>query len=267
MYHRDAVCCYRGGLFTLYLQQYKICEVKQGKMSSTEIALINLYLQAGYVFLTLVLAGAAIWSIRRTSNQSQAALDIAHEQIEQSKRQAQQERFAANHPLLVPEREPKFQSDHPSWLEWSENEQAIGIHNMGLGVALNVASVIYGCESYLTDWTTNKRSSHAEDIHWTCWLGLPIASGRVENAIHKLGNGMFYENNKHIGKHTFNAPPEPRVNPNQDQPFIIARISITCYDIFRRKHASIFDYVQHTHGWQLVEFLEDIKEDLSDLEG
>ena len=42
---------------------------------------------------------------------------------------------------------------------------------------------------------------------------------------------------------------------------------ITYLDIFRRKHASIFDYVQHTHGWQLVEFLEDIKQDLSDLEG
>lgn len=57
---------------------------------------------------------------------------------------------------------------------------------MGIGVALNVMSALYGCESYVVG-----------DIR-------ARASYRT------------------------------------------ARITATCWDVFGRKHASIFDYVQHT---------------------
>jgi hypothetical protein len=53
-------------------------------MSSAEIALFNLYLQAGYVFLTLVLAGVAIWSILKTSRQSRDALAASKKQSEEA---------------------------------------------------------------------------------------------------------------------------------------------------------------------------------------
>jgi len=143
----------------------------------------------------------------------------------------------------------------------------ISVRNVGSGVALNIASVVYGCESYLVEWNTNRRSDYEKDIHWTCWLGVPIASGETKEAIHKKSNGIFYDKNKHIGQHSFNAPPEPRAVPKQDQPFITARITITYLDIFNRNHANFFDFVQHTGGWQLVEFLEDINKGLHSLEG
>jgi hypothetical protein len=34
-----------------------------------------------------------------------------------------------------------------------------------------------------------------------------------------------------------------------------------------KAHASVFDYVAHTKGWELIEFIPDIGEDLYDLEG
>ena len=46
----------------------------------------------------------------------------------------------------------------------------------------------------------------------------------------------------------------------------LARLIITYHDIFKRKHASIFDYVQNV-GWQLIAFEENIGEDLYDLQG
>src|SRR5260370_25852617 len=165
-------------------------------MSKTGLAEINTFLTGAYVLLTLIIAGATIWSLymTRTSldltrqqidinkqqsqdalaaseKHSQAAIDAVHEQIEQSKRQAQLERFAENRPLLMPEGTPTFQSDKPQWLKWDVNEQLLAIHNIGAGAALNVASVLYGCESYLIDWNTNRRSDHEKRIHWTCWLG------------------------------------------------------------------------------------------------
>ena len=193
-----------------------------------------------------------------------AVVVTAYIAIKDNRKQTQQTKYNLSRPLLVPEGTPTFRGSS-NMLDWSVNEQPMVIRNIGSGVALNVASVLYGCESYVVDF--NRRSDQGHNRHWTCWLGLPIASGDTKAAIHKFGSGNFYEKNMHIEKHRFNAPPEPLPSPNPDQPYILARITITYLDIFRRKHASIFDYVQHTSGWQLVEFLENIKEDLSDLEG
>ena len=152
--------------------------------------------------------------------------DSVHKQIERSKEQVPLEKFAEYRPVLVPEGIPVFQDNKPQWLNWNINEQTLAIRNIGPGEAFNVASVIYGCESYLIDWVTNRRSNEANNIHWTCWLGVSIASQTTVKAIYKIGNGIFYEKNKHIGQYGFNAPPEPRVVPHQDQPFNIARIII-----------------------------------------
>lgn len=177
-----------------------------------------------------------------------AVVVTAYIAIKDNRKQAQLTQYNSSRPLLIPEGAPQFQSDKPQWLDWNVNEQAILIRNVGSGVALNVASVIYGCESYLVEWNTNRRSDSEKSMHWTCWLGIPIASNETKNAIHKKGNGIFYEKNMHIGQHSFTAPPEPRTTPHQNQPFNTARITITYLDIFRRKHASVFDYIQHTGG-------------------
>jgi len=181
---------------------------------------------------------------------SQEQVKVAQEQIEASRKQFQQERFTEHRPLLIPEGAPKFQRVKPLFLNRTTNEQRISIHNVGLGVALNVASVLYG-EPYNRPY-----------IHWTCWLGVPVAAGMVMKAVHKLGWGLFDEETMRIGSYTLNAPEPER---NLTLPNTLAHITITYRDIFRRKHASIFDYVE-TVGWQFVDFPEDIPQDLYDLQ-
>jgi hypothetical protein len=245
-----------------------------GSTSSSDntLQLVTVILTSIYVAATLAIVGLTIWqskaALAASARQSQAAIDAVHDQIKASEKQSQatidavnkqiatseaqfqQERFTLHLPLLIPEGAPKFQ-------RVKTNEQRISIHNVGAGVALNVASVLFG-ESY------NTVSDYAiKYIHWTCWLRVPVAAGLVMKADHKLNRGLNDDvNYMRIGSYTLNAP-EP--NPNFSLPNTLARITITYLDIFRRKHASIFDYVE-TDGWQLVEFLEDITDDLHDLQ-
>ncbi len=238
-------------------------------------------LTAIYVLLTLTLAIIAFRSLRQTQSSldltrqqielnkqqsqeasaaserhSQATISAVNKQIAASEAQFQQERFTEHLPLLIPEGAPKFQRAKPQFLNWATNEQRISIHNVGPGVALNVASVLYG-ESY------NTLSDDARTyMHWTCWLGVPVAAGLVMKAVHKLRRGLFDEETMLIGSYTLNAPEPER---NLTLPNTLARITITYLDIFRRKHASIFDYVE-TVGWQFVDFPEDIPQDLYDLQ-
>jgi len=81
-------------------------------MSTDQIALINLYLQAGYVFLTLVIAIGAIWAILSNSKQSREALYSQHK------------------PVIVPT--PRRDSLNPLLLT---------MQNKGTGVALNTWGV------------------------------------------------------------------------------------------------------------------------------
>lgn len=189
--------------------------------------------------------------------------------VRENRKQAQQTQYSSARPLLVPGLSITFQGmfiaqkDHPTWLEWSTPQQGWKISNIGTGPAFNVACVYYGAESYVVN---GKRSDHTKDVHWTCWLGLPIIPNETAEASLALGNGLFYVDHNHIRQHSFNAPPEPMPTPVQKEPMHVARLTMTYHDIFKRKHASIFDYVQNV-GWQLIAFEEDIKEDLHDLQG
>jgi hypothetical protein len=244
-----------------------------GSTSSSDntLQLVTVILTSIYVAATLAIVGLTIWqskaALAASARQSQAAIDAVHDQIKASEKQSQatidavnkqiatseaqfqQERFTLHLSLLIPEGAPKFQ-------RVKTNEQRISIHNVGAGVALNVASVLFG-ESY------NTVSDYAiKYIHWTCWLRVPVAAGLVMKADHKLNRGLFDVETMCIGKHTLHAP-EP--DPYLSLPNTLARITITYLDIFRRKHASIFDFVE-SDGWQLVEFLENIPQDLHDLQ-
>ncbi len=70
---------------------------------------------------------------------------------------------------------------------------------------------------------------------------------------------MFFEDKKHIEKYSLNAPPLPTLGHllNSNVSSHLARITVTYHDVFSRKHASIFDYIQY-RGWQKIEFLPNI---------
>ena len=46
---------------------------------------------------------------------------------------------------------------------------------------------------------------------------------------------------------------------------IVGRLTLTYSDVFGRRHAAIFDYID-IHGWQLAEFAADLEENLEDLD-
>ncbi len=223
-------------------------------------------LTAVYVALTLIIAIVAIWSVREGRNQSKATLQTVNSQIEESKKQAEQERFDKVLPFLIPMDAPVFQGSHRNWLKWEEPIQDITFNNMGVGIALNIASVLLGCKSYNND-PGKPRIPGVFDEHWTLWLNAPIPpSGKVKCA-YKVNNGLFREENRQVAGYLFFAPQEPEPDDLNHGVFlhITARLIITYQDIFSRKYASIYDYVNNI-GWLLVKFTP-IEKDLYALEG
>ena len=197
---------------------------------------------------------------------SQAQVAASQDEV----RLGQEQLVAQQRPVLIPMDTPIFQEDHDNWLNWEAKEQLLAIRNLGTGTAFNVASVLFGCASYLHDSLIGRRlRSHSEAReHWTYWLGVPIAAGEQGDGPYKFGYGTFNTGNDRIGKHSFNAPDEetPGATSLEGALWTIARVTITYHDIAGRKYASIFDWV-HNRGWHTVEVLRDIDRDLHDLEG
>ncbi len=189
--------------------------------------------------------------------------------IRDNRKQAEETDQGTNRPLLVPEGILLLANEqNPKWLGWGEYQLTdLHIRNMGPGVALNIACVLYPPSTYVID---GKPSENYQEEHWTCWLGSPIAPGEKVEELLRKGDGLFYAHRKYIQVHgreyTFNAPPEPLNKLKEKEPMHLARLIITYQDVFHRKHASIFDLLDKI-GWKLVAFEEDIKEDLHDLQG
>jgi len=209
-------------------------------------------------------AVAAIFFAIRSLKLSRAALQAVNVQIAEGKEQAEQERHDKVLPFLVPMDAPVFDDIHGNLLKWEASIQDITLRNMGVGIALNVASVLLGCESY--NWEPGKpRIAGVFERHWTLWLDVPVAPLDKVRCAYLINNGSFREENRHVAGYSFFAPPEPeRVDVQHGALQITARIILTYQDIFSRKYASIYDYVQ-TIGWRLVKSTP-IEKDLYDLE-
>src|SRR5690348_7534797 len=138
---------------------------------NVEIAIeISQLISAAALVATLAVV---IWYTVKTSEMASATRDMALV--------SQQQRYDQQRPLLVPHGTPAFQDDNPNWLDWQAKEQDVTLRNVGSGPALNVATVLYGCESYVTSPVEIAvvRSDDAKDVHWTGWLGMPIAPNEV----------------------------------------------------------------------------------------
>lgn len=100
------------------------------------------------------------------------ALRIANESGKQAQEQSSQLHYEAMCPVLVIHGEDDLlprSPDNDLWLDWSANEIKLHIYNAGNGPALNIASVIYGAESYmLGDAGSQKRVDNTKETHWTC---------------------------------------------------------------------------------------------------
>lgn len=212
-------------------------------------------------FGALVAAGAAIFAAiftYRLMKSGQKQVEIGEHQI-----------YAQQQPVLVPTGTPTFQADHTNWLKWDENEQPLGLRNVGTGTAFNVASALYGCLSYvIMNGSTYGRDTNSADTHWTCWLGVPIVADETVEATHLLGNGVFLGVHRFIHMYPLHAPHEPVPSElmMSEAVWVVARLTTTYHDIFGRKHASIFEWVNN-RGWQRLATVSDIARDLHDQEG
>ncbi len=198
-----------------------------------------------------------------------AAVWVAVIAILDNRKQAVQTDYGTYRPLLIPEGILLLANEqNPRWLSWGEYQLSdLCIRNVGSGVALNIACVLYPPSSYIID---GKRSDRYQEEHWTNWLRFPIAPGdKGEEDPVRKGNSASFTNRKCIRgrtqEYTFNAPPESANILEEKEPMHLARLIITYQDVFNRKHASIFDVIENI-GWKLIAFEEDIKEDLFDLQ-
>src|SRR6266852_1778200 len=199
------------------------------------------------------------------------ALYIAHSSGKQARGQVQQARVDSVRPMLVINEydgQMKTSTSNPAWLAWDNPFLNLKVRNIGMGAALNIACVLYGAESYWVGDIPNQKQVNSEsDKHWTCWFPDSIGAGEVKEQSYKIGASTFYEPNKQIGGHSFNAPAQPPFSMNPSQSTYICRVTLTYHDIFKNKYASFFDLRLQPPGWEHVAFEEKIKKDLHDLEG
>jgi hypothetical protein len=100
----------------------------------------------------LVLAATLVAIIvytRKTSEMATATRDLAVA--------SQEQRYDQLRPLLIPAGVPQFDANNAMHLDSNQipsgqyyEVQTLSIKNVGVGPALNVAAVLYGCASYIT---------------------------------------------------------------------------------------------------------------------
>ena len=245
-------------------------------LAALAVCMLRLKATAG-----LIAAGAATWLAflnRQLVQASQEQVKVGQAQVETSQEQVrvsqeqvrlgQEQLVSQQRPILIPVGKPTFNPEHDNWLKWDESEQPLALRNLGTGTAFNVASVLYGCASYLhPDNTVKYMRSPSGSTHWTCWLGVPIAPGEREDGSFKIGNGTFQAGNDCIEDYSLLASDEeiPGATVPPGAVWQVARVTITYHDIAGRKYASIFDYV-HNRGWHKAAVLPNIERDLHDLE-
>jgi hypothetical protein len=230
-------------------------------------------------------AGAAAWQAFETRKQvteSKNQGDVAREQFLQA-------RYDEGRPVLIITSDsqsiPVHQGDD-TWIDWEKQPPpTLEVCNVGRGPALNVKSVIYGPEARAIPdsngvwqyWVGTKAEEEKEE-HWYHWTTDVVNQGETKALSYHRPNKIFgvnqfteahtfLESKKDNRQYPFHAPKHPLERPNTSKErWRICRVTITYQDIFRRKHASIYDLILW-QGWQVVALLDDISNDLDDLVG
>jgi hypothetical protein len=93
----------------------------------------------------------------------------------------------------------------------------------------------------------------------------PLGPGESRPAKLRLG-GTLIPGDAQLAGHELYAPPKPSQYELMvmGQYNIVARLTITWEDVFKRKHAGIYDYID-VFGWYCVGLFEDTERDLEDL--
>lgn len=183
------------------------------------------------------------------------------EALNEGRRQFQESQYAVNLPLLVPFIPlPEKKAQLPASVSWNSSKLEIKIKNVGTGVALNVWGVLLPPEPMLDN-------THLYS-HQVASPLVPSKEGVYVDAYFTKGDMLLTSNDK-IDKYTLCIPKE-RYLENDDLSTTgrgyqcLARLTLTYSDIFKRKHASIFDYTTND-TWVEVALLHDILQRLEEM--
>jgi hypothetical protein len=192
------------------------------------------------------------------------------------------------HPLYLDEDNPPL-ADLPlstRYGKWTGDSRAVMMKNVGTGIAFNIVSVVYGTKS-LDKHIEFKLGCLGVDHSWRClYEPLYQVDGSLYVREHtEIGGYSFYASSasgdSFLENYGFRRESEP-LDENSDSlvdgncyssdfrsfhkpSLCLARVVTTYHDIFKRKHASIFD-VDLDNNWTMCAVLEDIPYDLYDLE-
>jgi len=185
----------------------------------------------------------------------------AQRQADQAERQVEQtlqQRFDQHRPVIHPSGElPLTNGSQGYVVDWSKLE-SIELQNVGTGVALTICGVLFGPEPETPPRTRPTRC--------TIWREPPLLPGSPSRRV-KLEEGRTVMNgDATIGGHRLFAPrtPSRQERMHYDRYNVVARLTLTYQDIFRRKHAAVYDYID-LWGWQCTALLSGIAKDLEDV--
>ena len=201
-------------------------------------------LTAAYVALTLIIAVVAICSVRIGRKQSQAALKVAHEQIEQSKQ-----------PILIPLSALPLTMEGE--LDYTNSEQPLEFMNVGTGVALNIWGVLVPPKDI-----PRKPYSFSNQAHI-------LQSKKVEVFFH-IGQFLFFTESDKLFTED-DKPSEYDLWPSSELTQVgitnrrryAARLTLTYRDVFGIKHATIYDHT-NVNEWKIVDHFR-VRRDLDDM--
>lgn len=177
---------------------------------------------------------------------------------------ATRERLDQYRPLVIPTSKPGVMDYTNNMIDdilaetgdatWGVYDTKVMVLNVGVGVALNVEALMLGPKDLsMSDRYTGRHPTP---------LPFQAAAQRIDFS----RGGSMIPSQTSIAAYKLCAPDKPAdAELLAGATWYVLRLTLTYRDIFRRKHASIFDYTSMGR-WETVAVLDNISKDLIDLE-
>jgi hypothetical protein len=188
------------------------------------------------------------------------AFQQSEEAREESRRQFLEAQYDDHRPLLAPVPggpavDPGGPAEEqPIVFDWNGDYMFVTIQNVGTGIATNVWLALLP-PAPLPE-SSNQYASR---------LGSPVLPGAEPLKVYVLPDTTLFDANDSINGHHLCVPLDRATAATERADSFIARLTITCQDIFGRKHASIFD-ISNRGLWVNVAFLSSIERDLGEID-
>jgi hypothetical protein len=210
-------------------------------------------IQALCTIVLVLFTGLLFWVTRTYALAAQRQAEESGRQVAETKEQ----RFDQHRPALHPV--GNLALTESRLVNWYEASLDLPIQNVGTGVALVVCGILFPPEGAGRPGLLPQR--------YSAWRESAVLPGQGVRSIRFLQGVTKTNGDETIGNYRLSAPEAPTHEKLMFglQYNILARLTLTYQDIFMRKHAAMFDYID-IYGWQCVALLPDIPRDLDEIE-